>query len=387
MPIEKLKQSEALIERVEQFLQTGYNSSQGFNEAFSGDAPVTFKSLKDNEHTYQFDASEVLFWVDRPSYLYELDNWNGEQVKESHAQALNYLDESNQLAVFADLVDLIRKRRIAPFIGAGLSKAAKYPLWGEALVQVSQRIPALDDQIVKSLIAEDKYLEAAQVIFDASEHQLINYVQTIFRTKYDSDEDRELIPKIFKLLPRLSSGCIVTTNFDCLIEEAFKLKGAPLVDGYMHGVQQGHNFVQNLLKGNRCILKLHGDAAQPSSYVFTEKQYESAYGTPINYSNQLPKSLRQIYISNSLLFLGCSLAKDRTLQLFKEVKDGHQFEVPDHFAILSDPGDAAEKQQTEDRLLDIKIRPIWYNSKNNHELATALIDLAVDVAERKVSLK
>jgi len=387
MPVEKVKQNSALIERVEQFLQTGYTANEDFNSDFSGNAPVVINSLKELGQEYLYDASELLYWVDRETYFDELDCWSGGKVKEEHSEAIDFLNASNQQAVFSDLIELIRRQRVAPFIGAGVSKAADYPLWGEALEYLGKNIAALDEVEVKQLISENKYLEAAQKVVDASEYQLINYVQTTFRTRYDSDKEREAIPTLFKLLPRLSNGCIITTNFDCLIEEAFRAEKAPLVDGYMHGVQQGHNFVQRLLKGDRCVLKLHGDASQPGTYVFTEEQYKTAYGDGvIDYSNQLPKALRQIYISNSLLFLGCSLAHDKTLELFKEVKDGCQFEIPDHFAIISEPETIAVKQATEDRLLDIKIRPIWYKSDNHHVMATKLVELAVDIAERRLSL-
>jgi len=386
MPVEKIKKNTALIERVEQFLQTGYTANKKFNAEFSGEESVVIRSLKDLEQEYCYDASEILYWVDRETYFDELDSWNGGKIKEEHSDAMTFLRKSNQQAVFSDLIELIRRQRVAPFLGAGVSKPAGYPLWGEALERLGGNIATLDEAVINDLLVKNKYLEAAQKIVEASEYQLTNYVQTTFRTKYDNDAEREAIPKIFKLLPRLSKGCIVTTNFDCLIEEAFKAKQAPLIDGYMHGIQQGHNFVQRLLRGDRCILKLHGDVSQPGSYVFTEQQYEAAYGNPIEYSNQLPRALRQIYISNSLLFLGCSLSQDKTLELFKEVKDGQQFEIPDHFAIISEPEDIEEKQSTEDRLLDIKIRPIWYKSDDQHAMATKLVELAVDIAERRLSL-
>jgi SIR2-like domain len=387
MPVEKIKQNTELIQRVEQFLQTGYSANKEFNAYFSGNDPVVINSLKDIGQEYHYDASELLYWVDRDTYFDELDRWCGGKIKEEHSEAIDFLTTSNQQAVFSDLVELIRRQRVAPFVGAGMSKAAGYPLWSEALGRLGESIAAVDEDVVRQLIAENRYLDAAQKVSQASEYQLINYIQTTFRTRYENDEEREKIPQIFKLLPRLSSGCIVTTNFDCLIEETFRAKNAPLVDGYMHGVQQGHNFVQRLLKADRCILKLHGDASQPGTYVFTEEQYKTAYGDcAIDYSKQLPKALRQIYISNSLLFLGCSLAEDKTLALFKDVKDGQQFEIPDHFAIISEPEDVTNKQATEDRLLDIKIRPIWYRSDNYHEMATRLVELAVDIADRRISL-
>ena len=83
------------------------------------------------------------------------------------------------------------------------------------------------------------------------------------------------------------------------------------------------------------MLKLHGDASQPDTYVFTEEQYRQGYGEgEIDFRLQLPKALRQVYVSHLLLFLGCSLAQDKIMDLFKQVKDEGQFVIPEHFALL-----------------------------------------------------
>jgi hypothetical protein len=81
----------------------------------------------------------------------------------------------------------------------------------------------------------------------------------------------------------------------------------------MHGMQQGNKFVPKLIKGDRCILKLHGDAEDHDTYVFTADQYDQAYGSPVDFKKPLPRALRQIFVSHSLLFLGCSLERDWTL--------------------------------------------------------------------------
>ena len=387
MSIEKVKKSTDLIETVEQFLQTGFSANQEFNDAINGTEPFTIRSIKDPETTFSYDASEILYWVDRSAYWDEFDSWNGLQIKEKYSECLEFLSTSQQKSVFFDLVELIRRKKIAPFLGAGISKSAGYPMWREALLALSERIKTLEENLISNLLSNNHYLEAAQAIANASSVQLENYVKTTFRAIFDDDAERGKIPQIFRLLPRLSSGCIITTNFDALIEETFKIKGAPLNDAYMYGIQAGNNFVQRLLKGDRCILKLHGDASQPGTYVFTENQYQHAYGSPIDYSKQLPRALRQIYISNSLLFLGCSLEQDRTLELFQEVKASRAFDIPDHFAFLPDVSDAHKKQATEDRLLTLNIRPIWYPDKNYHEMLPLLVELATDVAEHRLNLR
>ena len=158
----------------------------------------------------------------------------------------------------------------------------------------------------------------------------------------------------------------------------------------MHGTQAGNNFVQRLLRGERCILKLHGDAGQANTHVFTRAQYQAAYGEPLAFQHQLPRALRQIFISHSLLFLGCSLEQDKTLDLFKSVVDEAAFEIPDHFALLNELATPQERARKEARLLQLKIRPLWYatpkdaDGKPDHSLLEQTLKLAIAVARKHV---
>ncbi len=184
------------------------------------------------------------------------------------------------------------------------------------------------------------------------------------------------------LLPFITDGCIITTNFDDAIEQVFKKKNIAF-DGYMHGTQQ-HNFFSRLVRGQRCLMKLHGDADDQSSYILAQSQYNEAYGKPFNFKLPLPKALRQLYISNSLLFLGCSLENDMTLSLFHHVKQENDYEIPEHYAILPEPDSITVKKEKESRLLALNIQPIWYPD-NKHEFVESLLLLAIDMAENRIS--
>jgi uncharacterized protein (DUF2267 family) len=237
-------------------------------------------------------------------------------------------------------------------------------------------------QDIESLMAQYDYLQAAQVLHNAAAEHVQHFIKTEFR-------QRGTINGPVRLLPELANGCIVTTNFDTVIEDLFRDRGQPL-DGYMHGTQAGNNFVLRLLRGERCILKLHGDAGQANTHVFTQAQYKAAYGEPFAFQNQLPRALRQIFISHSLLFLGCSLEQDKTLDLFKSVVDEAAFEIPDHFALLNEPATPQERARKEARLLQLKIRPLWYatptdgDGKPDHSSLEQILKLAIAVARRHV---
>lgn len=386
MDIKKLRENKLIVDKVEEALQAAYFSNREFNAVLDQTEPLSFKSLRDPEHEYLVKLSDYLYWVERDAYLDELEHWEGQREVNQHEIATAFINSSDQQAVFLDLVDAIRFRRIAPFVGAGLSKPCGYPMWGEALRKIAQKLDGLNVQDIELLMAQYDYQQVAQVLHDAAAQQVQHFIKTEFR-------QRRAINGPVRLLPELANGCIVTTNFDTVIEDLFREKGQPL-DGYMHGTQAGNNFVQRLLRGERCILKLHGDAGQDNTHVFTQAQYQVAYGgaggEPFAFQNQLPKALRQIFISHSLLFLGCSLEQDKTLDLFKSVVDEAAFEIPDHFALLNEPATPQDRARKETRLLQLKIRPLWYvtsegtDGKPDHSLLEQILKLAIAVARKQV---
>lgn len=382
MDIKKLRENKLIVDKVEEALQAAYSSNEEFNAVLDEAEPLSFRGLRDSDHEYLVKVSDALYWVERDAYLDELDHWEGQRQVNQHGAATAFIKASDQQAVFLDLVDAVRFGRIAPFVGAGLSKACGYPMWGEALRKIAQKINGLGVQDIEPLMAQYDYLQVAQVLHDAAAQQVQHFIKTEFR-------QRGAINGPVRLLSELANGCIVTTNFDTIIEDLFRDRGQPL-DGYMHGTQAGNNFVQRLLRGERCILKLHGDAGQANTHVFTQAQYQVAYGEPFAFQNQLPRALRQIFISHSLLFLGCSLEQDKTLDLFKSVVDEGAFEIPDHFALLNEPTTPQERARKEERLLQLKIRPLWYitpddaDGKPDHSLLEQILKLAIAVARRQV---
>lgn len=86
--------------------------------------------------------------------------------------------------------------------------------------------------------------------------------------------------------------------------------------------------LNNALRNNELVLyKIHGDITEPTtSIVLTKEQYEKAYS-----NDELRKMLTQVYTSKELLFLGCSLEKDRPLELLQQVSEagtGHYAIIP-----------------------------------------------------------
>ncbi len=382
-----VKDNEPAIKKIEEILQSGLNSNEKFNEVFDSELTIEINSLIAERESYKYTPSEVLFWVDRNAYYDELENYENGEAQEMHNETIEHLFSTDQDSVFEELKDVISRKRVAPFVGAGISKSFDFPLWDEALKSINDSLGKVEG--VEELIAKYDYLAAAEILYLRNTTIFNNYIRRKFPI---GQEKRSDLVKwgVPRLLPKMISGCVITTNYDKILEEIFEADGKPF-QGFMRGVNQD-KFVSKLIKNDRCILKLHGDYEYEDSYIFSQSQYTKAYCKDasdfLDFTKPLPKTLRQIYISHSLLFLGCSLEQDKTLDLFKSVKDQNQFDIPEHFAILENkmPGDPQWKIDTESRLLGLNIRPIWY-PKGEHKMIEQMISLALDIIDKKVNFK
>jgi len=118
------------------------------------------------------------------------------------------------------------------------------------------------------------------------------------------DKAAYLIPLIF------NKGLIITTNYDVVIEKNFTLHGETISVAH-----PGHYEILNrsLSQGQLVLYKIHGDINEPeTTIVLTTEKYNEVYS-----SRELIGILKHIYSNKSLLFLGCSLEKDRPLELLE----------------------------------------------------------------------
>lgn len=363
------KREDQLVREAIRLLNEEYEASQDFNQAFDADEPVRIGDL-------EFSKSQTLFWLDRDAYYEAQEGWKNDSLQEQHGDCFRLLREHGLETPFAELVAAVQRGRVVPFVGAGMSKPMGMPLWGEALRELLNRLLGADASAIDALIDAGQYLDAAQALVEHDEVQTRNYV----RTKYRVQQIRLAGPML--LLPRIAKGCVITTNFDDAIEQVYG-RDEVRFDAYMHGTQE-HNFFPRLVRGDRCLLKLHGDADDPATHILTHAQYAGAYGEPFDFHKSLPKALRQVFVSQSLLFLGCSLDQDWTLELFEKARQTDEYAIPNHYAILAAPVDAGVKQQKARRLLSLNIQPLWYPA-GEHEFVEGYLQLLVDVAEGRVS--
>jgi hypothetical protein len=74
------------------------------------------------------------------------------------------------------------------------------------------------------------------------------------------------------------------------------------------------------------------------------------------------------------------------MDLFQQVIDQREYEIPNHFALLQKPADAAAAQEKAGALLELNIQPIWYPT-NKHQFVAALLELALDMANGRAQFE
>ena len=178
------------------------------------------------------------------------------------------------------------------------------------------------------------------------------------------------------LLPLITKGIVVTTNFDCVLEKGFAQNNSAF-ESVISGPRP--DLIVDALHGNKkTLIKLHGDWQDRVGRTFSKADYESNYGDEnIDSKNKkrelLISSEELIFSSRSLLFIGASLSADRTVNVLKNIHE--KYAGIRYFAILNIPMNESQLDETKFNEVSKRIKaygiiPIWYKatSPNQHNL-------------------
>jgi hypothetical protein len=247
------------------------------------------------------------------------------------------------------------KGSLVPFIGAGFSRPL-FPEWADFLEQYFQNVR--EDFFLSG--DQKKYLELkngdADNKFELMADLLIRFTERhTFEEEIKKQFAKPMPPEMknkFDLLHLAFPKLKITTNFDALIENSATGVDVEVCRGNRPEELERlfTRFEQNSL------LKIHGGIGDVSSIVLSTEQYANLYGhaTEFDSEAQLPKFLERVFTNSSVLFIGCSLLRDRTLMVLETLPD-----VRHHFAIMRRPENREVLVALNRRLSRYRITPIW----------------------------
>jgi hypothetical protein len=277
---------------------------------------------------------------------------------------------------FEQLLLKMAKGDIVPFVGAGLSVGGHFPTWQDHLRQQGKTANIASEHIEALLAAGEFETIIADIEAKRGRDVFVAGIRDVFGKN-------GTVPDTVWRLTELFGDTILTTNYDRLLEQAF---GA--------GREQILQIVNALLRTEqpdaKCttIVKLHGDITKPGKCILSKNQYDDAYGAEdLDLSRPIPKLLSHYYQTTSLLFLGCSLNNDRTVHVFRAVRQqAGDAEFPQHFSFEPASDDPEAMAERHAMLESLGITAIWFE-KDRFDLIEQLLDLAKDELNHRRSLE
>lgn len=268
----------------------------------------------------------------------------------------------------ASLKEAYQHGRCAVLVGAGASKGAGLPLWGEflsKLVEVAEHDALIDADraaMYQSLLARpEKFLMAAAAIKNELGSLFDETVERIFTKSGAVPTD------LHKSLVKLKLPFVLTTNYDTLIEDAYAQTGNRVAASSFVDAGDVH---RRLSRREFFLLKAHGDAARVGNgIILTEVDYRKLlYGNP-GYRS----ILSVMFTMYSIVFIGASMADPEINLLLGYIADSFSSTSgPMHYALLADE-DITEAEQERWRS-DFKVHIIRISKADNYLELTHFLD-------------
>ena len=205
-----------------------------------------------------------------------------------------------------ELIKMIIRRKIVPFVGAGMSKFAGYPLWSEFIQSIYEKYKISKRNSIGISEKEFKTMTCvrqASFLYDVlGKAFFVREIVDTFKEKTNLDNNDLSNSSIYWLPKIFKDSLIFTTNFDKLIERVYSLYSNRHIISYTaEDVNKIDNIIQDVW-----VYKIHGTIDEPKSIILKQEDYLQHYDS--NSSNV--RLLSKYMAGKNLLFLGCGLYED-----------------------------------------------------------------------------
>ena len=307
--------------------------------------------LRESARTYD---QEFNYW------LYE--DWKPRQ-EGLRQQILNFDGNANR---YLDLKERFGRQQVVPLIGSGMSVPSGLPTWSDFLKEVGKSAQC-DLSELEQLICSSDFEGAVDLLAKSMASRLLAE-RVSHKLRINSPD---IVDGPVCLLPSLFPNLVITTNLDNVLEHVYQVCGVSFA--YALSGKRLRDYRQLKNPDERFLLKLHGDYQSQEGRVLLSSEYEEAYAS----NSSLREEITLLYRQNSLLFLGCSLGADRTVQLIREVANSDA-NMPSHYAFLTKPNSDDDRIARENSLVEGGIFPIWYDWQHDEAIMALLDGLSLE---------
>lgn len=239
-----------------------------------------------------------------------------------------------------EFVAAIRDGEAALFAGAGLSRECGFVDWKSLLRGCAEEI-GLDLEQEHDLVAVAQYY----LNFRTGNRWRLNQVLL-----QEFDRNSSLTPN-HEIIGRLPIPTVWTTNFDTLLEQAFKKAGRRV-----NVKSEDTGITSSTRRGDVTLYKMHGDIARPNEIVICKADYERyAHDHPM-----FQTSLEADLVGRTFLFMGFSFADPHLNYMLGHLHALLEGNQRSHFAIM--------RQARENRSLGEAGRRQFEYDRNKQEL-------------------
>lgn len=282
----------------------------------------------------------------------------------------HWIANANQLGLDQLVAQLSSPTGVIPFIGAGISAPFGFPQWGEFFKNVAEGHERQEE--IARYVDEGNYFKAADILHETTPALLQRSVEHTFGRMVPRDE---LTRGTVSVLPFLTTGPVITTNFDHVLEDAFAAAGRPF-EMVIAGIQED-NIVRAIHRNQSALLKIHGDCMDSTSRTFSEWEYDRSYAPGDSRQASLSSLAWLMFTNRPLLFLGCSLDRDRTVGVLQEIHA--KLRTFTHYAILGAPYETPRRNRRIQELQRCGVAPIWFRPRR-FQAIQELLNLTVQRA-------
>lgn len=271
------------------------------------------------------------------------------------------------------LVKELSARRCIVFTGAGASAGCtatvgqrKPPSWKALLTELAGKIRNKEAVRILSLqlIAENKYLDAAEVIVSELNHaDYVDAMRQIFEIpRYQHSTIHEAVLQI-------DPKVLITTNFDTVYDKYCSQGDA--AEGYTVFKYTDQHLVGQLRSPIRCVIKAHGCITDPDSIVLTRSSYFAAKQKHPHFF----RTLDALFLTHTIIFIGYSLG-DPDIQIALENANISAPSTHKHY-FVTEAGTHESLKRAAERTYNLEF--IEFEGGNFAELSESLTELANQV--------